>query len=247
MASSLRLVNLTAGYARHPALHHVSATFAEGTLTALVGPNGAGKSTLLKTAVGLIKPMEGRVDLTNCRTSQIAYLPQLAEVDRTFPMPVFDFVAMGLWRRCGAFGGFRREDDEQVAHAIAAVGLVGFEGRTLDTLSGGQMQRVMFARLILQDAPLILLDEPFSAIDDRTTDDLMALIDRWHAEGRTIIAVLHDLDLVRRRFPRAVLLARQLIAAGDTEAILTDANLSAARRMTEAWDDHAPFCAGEAA
>lgn len=247
MAATLEFVNVTAGYARHPALHHVAARFAAGSLTAVVGPNGAGKSTLLKTAVGLVRPMQGKVTLGGCRRTDIAYLPQIAEVDRSFPMPVFDFIAMGLWRRRGAFGGFDRQDDESIAHAVAGVGLTGFEGRTLDTLSGGQMQRVLFARLILQDAPLILLDEPFSAIDDRTTDDLMALVGRWHGEGRTIVAVLHDLELVRQHFPRALLLARQCLAAGETAEVLTAEHLRSARAMTEAWDEHAPLCQGDAA
>ncbi len=247
MSPSLSFANVTVGYARHPALHHLTVTFPSRSLTAVIGPNGAGKSTLLKAAVGLIRPMSGRITCHDCRQRDIAYLPQLAEVDRSFPIPVFDFVAMGQWRRRGAFSAFRRDDDEATAHALAAVGLVGFEGRTLDTLSGGQMQRVMFARLILEDAPLILLDEPFSAIDDRTIGDLMQQVERWHTEGRTIAVVLHDLDLVRERFPRALLVARQCLAEGPTAEVLTEANLAAARHMTEAWDDHAPFCAGEAA
>jgi zinc/manganese transport system ATP-binding protein len=247
LSPSLSFANVTVGYARHPALHHLTVTFPSRSLTAVIGPNGAGKSTLLKAAVGLIRPMSGRITCHDCQQRDIAYLPQLAEVDRSFPIPVFDFVAMGQWRRRGAFSAFRRDDDEATAHALAAVGLVGFEGRTLDTLSGGQMQRVMFARLILEDAPLILLDEPFSAIDDRTIGDLMQQVERWHAEGRTIAVVLHDLALVRERFPRALLVARQCLAEGPTAEVLTEANLAAARHMTEAWDDHAPFCAGEAA
>jgi len=240
--ASFTFENATIGYDRHPALHHLSTTFAAGSLTAIVGPNGAGKSTLLKAAIGLIRPIEGKVAINGCHRADIGYLPQLAEIDRSFPLTVFDFVAMGLWRRRGAFGGFRRDDDEDVALAIAGVGLVGFETRPLDTLSGGQLQRVLFARLSMQDAPLVLLDEPFTAVDERTSRDLMDVIDRWHGEGRTIVAVLHDLDLVRRRFPQTLLLARRLIAHGDTETTLTDAHLAEARHYTEAWDDTAPYC-----
>lgn len=243
--ATLVFTNATIGYEGHPALHHVSSTFAPGTLTAVVGPNGAGKSTLLKAAIGAIRPIGGEVTVSGCRRSEIAYLPQLAEIDRAFPLPVFDFVAMGLWGRRGAFGGFRRADDEDVARSLAAVGLVGFEERLLDTLSGGQLQRVLFARLALQDAPLILLDEPFTAVDDRTTHELMDVIAGWNAEGRTVVAVLHDLDLVRQRFPRALLVARRLIAEGDTAAVLTPDHLAAARRHVEAWDETAPFCEAE--
>ena len=245
--ATLAFLNATIGYDGHPALHHVSATFAPGTLTAVVGPNGAGKSTLLKAAIGAIRPIGGEVTVSGCRRNEIAYLPQLAEIDRAFPLPVFDFVAMGLWGRRGAFGGFRRADDEDVARSLAAVGLVGVEGRLLDTLSGGQLQRVLFARLALQDAPLILLDEPFTAVDDRTIGELMDVVARWNAEGRTVVAVLHDLELVRRRFPRTLLVARRLIAEGDTDDVLTAENLAAARHHIEAWDDTAPFCEAEPA
>ena len=242
MSAAVRFSDATIGYDRHPAVHHVSTTLAPGSLTAVVGPNGAGKSTLLKAVVGLVRPQAGRVAVEGCPRRRIAYLPQQAEIDRGFPLAVFDFVAMGLWRRLGPFSGFSRRDDETVAGALASVGLAGFEGRTLDTLSGGPLQRVLFARLSLQDAPLILLDEPFNAIDDRTADDLMDVVRRWHGEGRTVVAVLHDLDLVRRAFPQTLLIARRLVAAGPTAAVLSPGNLSAARAMTEAWDDHAPVC-----
>lgn len=245
--AALAFQNATIGYDRHPALHHVSAHFPAGSMTAVVGPNGAGKSTLLKAAIGHIRPIGGNVRIDGCRRTEIAYLPQLAEIDRNFPLPVFDFVAMGLWRRHGAFGGFRREDDEDVARALAGVGLVGFEQRSLDTLSGGQFQRVLFARLTLQDAPLILLDEPFTAVDDRTIGELMDVVARWNAEGRTVIAVLHDLEMVRRRFPRALLIARRLIAEGETATVLTGEHLAAARHHIEAWDEAAPFCEAEPA
>ncbi len=245
--AALDFRNATIGYDRHPALHHVSAHFPAGSMTAVVGPNGAGKSTLLKAAIGHIRPIEGTIEVSGCHRTEIAYLPQMSEIDRSFPLPVFDFVAMGLWRRRGAFGGFRRQDDEDVAHALAAVGLIGFEQRPLDTLSGGQLQRVLFARLSLQDAPLILLDEPFTAVDDRTIGELMNVIARWNSEGRTVVAVLHDFDLVRRRFPRALLIARRLIAEGNTEGVLTSEHLAAARHHIEAWDDTAPFCEAEPA
>ena len=245
--ASLAFRNATIGYDGHPALHHLSVSFPAGSMTAVVGPNGAGKSTLLKAAIGHLRPIGGDIAIGGCRRTEIAYLPQLSEIDRGFPLPVFDFVATGLWQRRGAFGGFRREDDEDVARALAGVGLVGFEQRPLDTLSGGQLQRVLFARLALQDAPLILLDEPFTAVDDRTIGELMEVVARWNAEGRTVVAVLHDLELVRRRFPRTLLVARRLIAEGDTDDVLTAENLAAARHHIEAWDDTAPFCEVEAA
>jgi zinc/manganese transport system ATP-binding protein len=128
-----------------------------------------------------------------------------------------------------------------MAAALHAVGLDGFSTRPLDTLSGGQMQRALFARVILQDAPVVLLDEPFAAIDDRTVGDLMHLVDHWHREGRTVVAVLHDIELVRRHFPQTLLLAREPIAWGATAVALRPENLQRARAMPEAWDERAPW------
>src|SRR5690606_26736084 len=127
-----------------------------------------------------------------------------AEIDRSFPLSTYDLVAMGLWSGSGLFGSIGRKDRARIEQALAAVGLIGFERRPLSTLSGGQMQRALFARLLLQDAPVILLDEPFTAIDARTTADLLDLVRRWHDESRTVVAVLHDLDTVRRIFPETL-------------------------------------------
>lgn len=241
-SAALRFENLTLGYDSHPAVHHLNGRIPSGSLLAIVGPNGAGKSTLLKAIAGTLSPMEGRVHLESIGARDIAYLPQQAEIDRSFPIGVFDIVAMGLWRRRGAFGGFRRSDKELVARAISAVGLDGFEPRTLDSLSGGQLQRALFARLLVQDAPLILLDEPFSSIDAKTSADLIRLIERWHGERRTIVAVLHDLHQVETHFPQTLLLSRRVVAWGDTAAVLSPENLLKARAMSEAWDEQAPVC-----
>ena len=132
--------------------------------------------------------------------------------------------------------------EARVSQAIGDVGLTGFEQRAIGALSGGQLQRALFARVLVQDAAIILLDEPFTAIDNATTRDLMALIGRWRQEGRTVIAVLHDLDLVREHFPRTLLLARTAVAWGATGEVLTIDNLAAARHMIEAPDPHAPLC-----
>jgi zinc/manganese transport system ATP-binding protein len=236
---ALTLRDLTLGYDRHPAVHHLDLDLSHGSLTAIVGPNGAGKSTLLKGLMGELPPLEGRIDRTIAR---IAYLPQLSEIDRSFPLSVLAFVAMGLWHRSGAFGGLAKADLARVAEALAAVGLTGFDRRPISALSGGQMQRVMFARLLLQDAELILLDEPFTAIDSRTAGELLQIVKRWHGEGRTVIAVLHDLDTVRQHFPDTLLLAREKVAHGPTVQVLTAENLFRARQMSEAFDDLAPIC-----
>jgi zinc/manganese transport system ATP-binding protein len=243
MTAALRFHDLTLGYERHPAVHHLDGTVEEGALVAVVGPNGAGKSTLFKGVVGLLKPLAGRIERGGIEATEIAYLPQAAEIDRSFPINVYDMVAMGLWRRAGLFGGISRADRAKVEAAIAAVGLTGFEGRAIASVSGGQMQRTLFARLLLQDARVIVLDEPFNAIDSKTAADLFGLVRHWHSERRTVVAALHDLDLVRSGFPQALLLAREPVAWGATADVLTPENLLKARRMCEAFDNRADACA----
>jgi len=238
VSAALAFRHLTLGYDRHPAVHHLDGTVDRGELLAIVGPNGAGKSTLLKAIVGDVPCLEGAIGRGD---GALAYLPQADEIDRTFPLSVLDLVAMGLWSRTGPWRsqGSRRA---ALAAAIETVGLGGFEGRLIGTLSGGQFQRALFARLIVQDAAVILLDEPFRGIDARTTDDLIRLILRWHGEGRTVLAALHDMAQVRAHFPRTLLLAREAVAWGATAAVLTPANLSRAGRLSEAWDETAAVC-----
>jgi zinc/manganese transport system ATP-binding protein len=243
VAAQLEFRDVTLGYDRHPAVHHLCGDVPRGALVAVVGPNGAGKSTLLRGIVGILKPLSGAISLSGLDARDIAYLPQIAEIDRSFPISVFDFVGTGLWRATGMFGGIGKARREKVAHALATVGLSGFESRGIGTLSGGQTQRMLFARVLLQDAPLIVLDEPFNAIDANTSDDLLALCGRWHGEGRTVIAALHDMGVVRAHFPQTLLLAREPVAWGETAEVLTAANLQEARRMCEAFDDSAAACA----
>ena len=238
----LRFHDLTLGYDRHPAVHHLDGTVPDGALLALVGPNGGGKSTLLKGIMGQLRPLGGRVELAGVERRRIAYLPQQRALDLGFPITVGDRAALGLWHRSGAFGGLGRAARQDLARALAAVGLAGFERRVIGSLSGGQLQRVLFARVLLQDASLILLDEPFTAIDARTTADLIALVQRWHVEARTVVAVLHDLERARAHFPESLLLAREPVAWGPTAEVLSAAHLFRARQMRAPFDDTAGPC-----
>jgi len=174
MAAQLQFRDVTLGYDRHPAVHHLNGEVAPGALLAIVG---------------ILKPLAGAILTGDLDVRDIAYLPQSADIDRSFPISVFDFVGTGLWRSTGFFGGMGdSRSREKIAQALAAVGLSGFENRSIGTLSGGQMQRLLFARVLLQDARLIVLDEPLNAIDAKTSDDLLALVRRcttWISCART--------------------------------------------------------------
>ena len=211
------LHDLTVRYGRRTALEAVSGAFAPGSLTAVVGANGAGKSTLLAALAGLVRPARGAV---RRGAGRVAYLPQLAAIDRDYPLTVAELITLGGWREYGAFRAPGAALRARAAAAAETVGLAERLGRSVGEISVGELQRALFARLILQDAQIILLDEPFAAVDAQTTLVLLARVTRWHEEGRTVIAVLHDLDLVRTRFPATLVLARRCLAWGRTELAL---------------------------
>ncbi|HHU93937.1 MAG TPA: ABC transporter ATP-binding protein [Alcaligenaceae bacterium] len=227
----IELDHVSLGWRDKVALRDMSGQFLAGGLYALVGPNGAGKSTLLKGLIGEIAPVQGQIRLNLDASTELAFLPQQADIDRSFPITVYDVVAMGAWSRIGAWRGMNAKEHARTQQALETVGLAGFSARSINTLSGGQFQRALFARLLVQDASVILLDEPFSAVDADTTQDLLALVLDWHAQGRTVIAVLHELDMVRRHFPTSVLLGGQLVAWGESETVLSPENLHLARHL----------------
>jgi zinc/manganese transport system ATP-binding protein len=198
-------------------------------MTAVVGPNGAGKSTLVKLAAGRERPTSGAVRIVPDGGHAIAFMPQRAEVDVSFPITVLDFVSLGAWRRFGALATPENAIGERARQALGEVGLTESAGRFVGELSIGNLQRVLFARLLLLDAPCILLDEPFAGIDEATTLDLLAILRRWHGQGRTIAAVLHDLDHVRDVFPDCLLLAQRVVGWGATDVVLTEGALRDAR------------------
>lgn len=245
MASAITLEEVTVAYRRHPAIHHICGSFPLGVATAVVGPNGAGKSTLLKAICGSLRLDEGRIRFgSGFARGDLGFLPQLAEIDRAFPITVAELAALGHWPRRGWLRRHGPAERDRTFRAIAQVGLAGFEDRLIGTLSAGQLQRALFARLMVQDARIVLLDEPFAALDSRTTTDLLALMRRWHCEERrTVIAVLHDLEAVREHFPETLILAREQVAWGPTATVLSADTLREARRMAEVWDETARPCA----
>jgi zinc/manganese transport system ATP-binding protein len=212
------LDNVTVRYGRRVALQAVSGEFVAGSLTAVVGANGAGKSTLLAAIAGVVRLAGGTV---NCAARQrLAYLPQLAAIDRDYPLSVAELIALGGWREFGAFHSPAAALRARAAAAAETVGLTRRLGQPIGEISVGELQRALFARLVLQDAAVILLDEPFAAVDAQTVPVLLDQVTRWHREGRTVIAVVHDFDLVRARFPATLVLARRCLAWGATEMAL---------------------------
>ena len=231
---AIGIERLCCRFGARPALAGLTGVFAPGSLTAVVGPNGAGKTTLLRSLSGLHPGYAGRIDRGGLAPRDVALLPQASGLDRSFPVTCGEVVALGGWGAMGAFGAASAGLVARADAALAQVGLAGFAARSIGALSAGQFQRVLFARLIVQDAPVLLLDEPTAAVDARTEADLVALIRRWHGEGRTVIVVLHDLDLVRALCPQALLLAGEMVAWGATAEVLTAENRLRARLLAEA-------------
>ncbi|NIF23359.1 MULTISPECIES: metal ABC transporter ATP-binding protein [Pantoea] len=191
--------DLKAGYQGNAVTPLINGRLAEGSMTALVGANGTGKSTLLKTIAGLMPPIEGRCDLHFSRRD-LGWLPQRTELETRFPVTAYELAAMGCWPRCGWFGGINRAMKREIWQALEAVQMADFADAQPSTLSGGQLQRVLFARMMLQRSRVWLLDEPFNGIDAQTIELLMSILQQQQAAGTTLLVVLHDRALVSRYF-----------------------------------------------
>ncbi|MET3589702.1 zinc/manganese transport system ATP-binding protein [Bartonella silvatica] len=209
----LHFNNATLGYAHRVAIKSFSAKLQSGALVAITGDNGAGKSTLLKTIAGLIKPLQGRI--IKPKRSRIAYLAQQCDIDKTFPIDVRTLIKTGLWSFCGLWKS-QRPYRSKIQNALETVGLTMLATHSLETLSSGQLQRALFARIIIQDADIILLDEPFNGVDHNTQKDLLALISQWQKQGRTVLTVLHDPLIVKKYFPNIIHIDRQNAFYGET-------------------------------
>jgi manganese/zinc/iron transport system ATP- binding protein len=229
---ALEVAGLTVAYGEKPVVFSVDMTVAQGTMTAIVGPNGAGKSTLLKAVLGLVKPLSGDVRLfgqtLNRARDRVAYVPQRASVDWDFPARVIDVVLMGLHRELGLLGRVRPAHLDRARACLARVGMEDFATRQIGQLSGGQQQRVFLARALAQAADLYLLDEPFAGVDAATEKAIIAVLKDLRAEGRTIVAVHHDLSTIRAYFEEMFLINTRAIAAGPVADVFTSANLQRA-------------------
>ena len=216
----ISLNNLVLGYQGRAVTPPLTGHIAQGSMTAIIGANGTGKSTLLKTLLKLQSPVSGQLSFTDRVVPHIAWLPQLAEMERQFPVTVYDVVCMGAWPVRGLFSSLNRQNRLRIADAIERVGLSALSKQPIETLSGGQFQRMLFARLLVQNAPLVLLDEPFTGVDSQTSDFLMTLICQMHQAGQTVMAVLHDNERVSRYFPQVLLLTQDQFHWGDAADVL---------------------------
>ncbi|WP_434583365.1 metal ABC transporter ATP-binding protein [Klebsiella sp. R390] len=218
-AAMIELDHLVAGYDDLAITPALSGTIAAGSLTAIVGLNGCGKSTLLKTLAGFIPPVSGRLSWTTSRPV-IGWLAQRHALESQFPLTVQDVVSQGTWPHLSLLRGIRGEFRRRIGAALERVGLDAMAKTPIEALSGGQFQRMLFARVIVQQAPLVMLDEPFTGIDESTSRELMALILEMHQQGQTVLAVLHDNQRVADYFPETLLLESQRARWGTTDAVL---------------------------
>lgn len=225
MSPILEIRNLALGYTGLTLFRQLSMDIDTGQTLAVLGANGSGKSTFVKLLLGLMQPLSGRLSWPNTRPHEIGYLAQMTEFDRRFPMRVRDLAAMGTWRGFGLSSGLGRAGRDRVFDALDQAGVLDLADRALHTLSGGQLQRALFARVILQDAPLILLDEPFAAVDQQTEAHLLTIIEGWRAQGRAVVLVVHDLSSVLDHCSHALLLGGQRATYGRVEDVLTSDNL----------------------
>jgi ABC-type Mn2+/Zn2+ transport system ATPase subunit len=230
----LRFTDVTVRHGAVTALEHVSVNIPCGSLTALLGPNGAGKSTLLRAILGWHTLATGEIRIgdhhTHHQLPRLAYLPQRHLIDWDFPITVRAVVEQGRYPALGLFSRFSKTDHAAVDRALAELDITDLAHRQISQLSGGQQQRVFLARSLAQGADIFLLDEPFAGLDLHATEELAHILRGWQAQGRTVLAVVHDLALAREHFVNAVLLNTRLIAAGDIATTLTPAHIDQAYR-----------------
>ncbi|GAA6188804.1 metal ABC transporter ATP-binding protein [Litorivita sp. NS0012-18] len=227
--TALAIRGMTVSYGEKPAVFSVDMSVPRGAMMAIIGPNGAGKSTLLKAALGVVPSLSGEAFVFGKPLEQvrarIAYVPQRASVDWDFPARVSDVVAMGLYRELGLLGRMTGAHRARAAQSLERVGMADFAHRQIGQLSGGQQQRVFLARALAQEADLYLLDEPFAGVDAATEKAIIAVLQSLNAQGKTVIAVHHDLATVTDYFDHVFLINKTRIAEGKVAEAFTPENL----------------------
>ncbi len=223
----IQLIDASLGYAEEsePTLAHLNLTIYAGEMVAVIGPNGAGKSTLLKTIVGLIPPYDGQALLHGVATGSphhgcVSYVPQREAVDWNYPVTVRDVVMMGRYPYLSLFARVKREDRVIVRDALERMGLTAFADRRISDLSGGQQQRIFLARAFAQQPRVLLMDEPFNAVDLTTEKIILDSLHEFHKQGVTTLVVTHDLTIARDHFEKILLLNDREIEYGDAKELL---------------------------
>lgn len=225
---ALEVSGLTVSYHQKPVLRQVSVAVPVAEMVTIIGPNGAGKSTLLKAILGLLPIDSGAIHVlgkpVDSIRRQIAYVPQTDGADWDFPVTVREVVLMGRYREMGLFGRPGRRDRELVAQALETVGMTDFADRHIRQLSGGQQQRIFLARALAQQAQVLLLDEPFAGVDARTEEAIFQLMDTFSADGKTLIVVNHNLQILDR-FDAVLMLNQRVVAYGPASETVSEDNL----------------------
>jgi len=235
MKHVIKAEELNVNYGKTSILWDISFEIPEGVLVGIIGPNGAGKSTLLKAALGLVKPLSGKISISG----KVAYVPQRESVDWDFPITAEEVVLMGRYGRLGLFGRPRKADREAAAAALEQVGMSAYAHRQISQLSGGQQQRLFIARALVQDADLFLLDEPFVGVDLATEKAIMEILKRVKDQGKTVLIVHHDLPSVEEYFDWTLLLNIRLLGCGPVKEIFTRDNLARAFGKSQLLFDEA--------
>ncbi|CAK1239815.1 metal ABC transporter ATP-binding protein [Fructobacillus tropaeoli] len=228
----IKVRDMTVAYDSAPVFTNLSIQFEPGKITGIIGPNGAGKSTMIKGLLGLTSKQSGTATLADQpiakQLKRIAYVEQRAALDLTFPINVLDTVLTGTYPNLGLFKVPGKKEEEAALAALTDVKLAEFSQRQISELSGGQLQRVFVARAIVQDADVIILDEPFVGIDMKSEADIMAILKKWRAAGKTIIVVNHDLNKVTTYFDDLVIINHGVVAHGQTQDVFTKKNITTA-------------------
>ncbi|NHJ84611.1 MAG: metal ABC transporter ATP-binding protein [Asgard group archaeon] len=231
------LHDVAISYQSNVAIFDINLDIYKNEFVGICGPNGSGKSTLLKGMIGALEPFRGTVKINGHEMSKrrgsneirtkLGYLPQMEPIDRNFPALVKDVVGMGLYSQIGLFGSFRKGDYEKIHHAMEIVELEEFENRPIGHLSGGQQQKAMIARGIVNEPDILFLDEPTSALDFKVANNIMSIIKKIHDETNlTIVLVSHDIDFIRESCTRAICLNRRVVWDGDPKAHMFEVVIS---------------------
>ncbi|HSX10496.1 MAG TPA: metal ABC transporter ATP-binding protein [Chlamydiales bacterium] len=243
MEYAVEAEELNINYGKASVLWDLTFQIPQGHLVGIIGPNGAGKSTLLKAALGLLKPLSGKISLLGKSAEEVrkkvAYVPQRGSVDWDFPITALEVVLMGRYGRLGLFGYLRKADREAAAAALEQVGMSAYAHRQISQLSGGQQQRLFLARALVQNADLFLLDEPFVGVDLSTEKEIMTLLQKQKELGKTILIVHHDLPSVEEYFDWVLLLNTRLLGCGPVKEVFTRENLARAFGKSQLLFDEA--------